>query len=734
MVLKALKQLTSGPIPVILVFALLFASLSMMSGAVQNSATFGRLYSLLLVINILALLLLVALILRNVVNLIAQYRRRAAGSLLTVRLVVMFILLSMAPVSLVYYFAIQFLHRGIDSWFDLRVEHALEDALELGSKSLDGRMRELVRSMNLSAEEVARVPDSRLPLLIDDMRTRSEASEMTLVTLDNKVIYSSSNTPTEIVPALPGNHVFMQLAMGHDYAALEPLHEAGLHFRIAVATRTSKPTIKDRVLHALFPLDTRIGELADNVQSAFAQYKELVFLRQPLKYSFTLTLSLVLLLSLLAAVWAAFFSARRLAAPISDLAEGTRAVAAGDYDKRLPLPGRDDLGVLVRSFNEMTHRIALARDEASRSKIQVEEQRAYLETVLGNLSTGVLSFDADGQIQTANNAALQILDLDIAPDTPITLARLGEAYPQLAPFVDTVSAYLRSTTSDWHSEIVLFGSGGRRMLICRGSVLPASEQGSGHVIVFDDMTTLIQAQRNAAWGEVARRLAHEIKNPLTPIQLSAERLRHKYLHTLPAEDAEILDRSTHTIVQQVNTMKEMVRTFSDYARPPQIHPVPINLGHLINETLDLYRGVPNTRFILDVKATLPTLRADAGRLRQLLHNLIKNALESTEGRANEITISGHCVGKGQECNYIKVSVRDRGPGIPVELLDQLFEPYTTSKPRGTGLGLAIVKKIVEEHSGMIWAENLVDGGALIGFRLPVVARSEEGLEEYDESA
>jgi nitrogen fixation/metabolism regulation signal transduction histidine kinase len=723
MVLNTLKRLTSGPKPVLLLFLLLLSSLYVMSAATQNSEIFGRLYSLVLGINMLALLLLLALIGRNLVSLITRYRRREAGSRLTVRLVIMFVILAVAPISVLYYFSLQFLHRGIDSWFDLRVEHALEDALELGRTSLDSRLRELLRQTRLQIDALGQERDATASLMIHDMRERSEAVELTLLSLNGRVISSSSIDPSTVIPTLPNTAILQQLRRGLDYAALEPIRDRGLHMRIVMLVPNPDPLGEPRLLHALYAVPERLDSLATNVQAAFTQYKELAFLRQPLKYSFTLTLSLVLLLSLLTAVWAAFFSARRLVAPISDLAEGTRAVAAGDYDMRLPMPGRDELGFLVRSFNEMTRKIAHARDEAQTSQRQAEEQRAYLEAVLACLSSGVLTLDDEANLHTANSAAEQVLGIAFGQRPEMSLSALAERYPALQPLVDTVTAHLHKGQGAWQAEVVLFGPNGRQVLICRGSALKGPGETLGeHVIVFDDVTALIQAQRDAAWGEVARRLAHEIKNPLTPIQLSAERLRHKYLTSMPSEDAEVLDRSTHTIVQQVESMKEMVKAFSDYARPPRLQLEHIDLGELLNEVLDLYQGDARIAFRLSAKRDLPHIEADVGRLRQLLHNLVKNSLEAAEP-AQPITleIAIRCAEK-DTCRFIEMRFHDNGPGFPEAMLGQLFEPYVTTKPKGTGLGLAIVKKIVEEHGGILWAENAEQGGACITLRLPVQAR------------
>ncbi|WP_127478721.1 sensor histidine kinase [Sulfurivermis fontis] len=737
MLLDTLKRLTSGPRPVALLLVLLLASFYLLSGAIQNTALFGRLYSLLLAVNILALLLLIALIGRNLIHLLQQYRDHAPGSRLTLRLVVMFVLLALAPVSVVYYFSLQFLHRGIDSWFDLRVEKSLQDALELGRASLDGRLRELLRQTRLAAAELVPVPDSAAALKLNELRQHSEAAEMTLLTLRGRVIASASMDPTAIIPAMPSEAVLQQLRQGLDYARLEPLGTAGMHVRVAVTLPSLDPAAEARVLHALFPVAERLSLLADSVQETYSQYTELAFLRQPLKYSFTLTLSLILLLSLLTAVWAAFFSARRLVAPIRDLAEGTRAVAAGDYDKRLPLPGRDELGFLVRSFNEMTYKIAQSQQAARLSQRQAEEQRTYLEAVLGRLSSGVLTLDSDGVLHTANAAAGQILGVELHDALGRPLQDLPGRHPALDQFIEALLPHLVPAEPEWRAELVLFGPKGRQVLMCRGALLPGidgandSEQsGGGHVIVFDDITALIQAQRDAAWGEVARRLAHEIKNPLTPIQLSAERLRHKYLATMPGADAEVLDRATHTIVQQVEAMKEMVKAFSDYARPPQIRLEMVGMNRIVNEVVELYRTEQRPiGFDLQLDPRTPTIEADAGRLRQVLHNLIKNALEACGPAGAHIRITTRCA-QETGCRYVELSVCDDGPGIPEEMLANLFEPYVTSKPKGTGLGLAIVKKIVEEHGGMIWVENMPEGGACIMIRLPV-KKAEQRREAQD---
>lgn len=721
MSLTLLKRLSMGPLSATLLSALLLLSLYLMSGATDDSATFNRQYEILLITNIIGLTLLVIMIGANAYRLYLRYKRGAPGSRLTTRLLTLFIVIAVVPVSIVYYFSLEFLHRGIDSWFDVRIEQALDDSLELSRTSLDNRMRDLLRQMDSLAVELANVSDDTAALALDDMISRSGAREMTLFD-GSRIVASSSGSDSMVInPNRPDESILGYIRESKHYVGLDPIRDKGLHIRVVVRVPVASPGFGVRAIQALFPVAERQSELADSVQEAFAKYKELVFLRQPLKFSFTLTLSLVLLLSILSAVWAAFFSARRMVEPISDLAEGTRAVAAGDYSKRLPLPGNDELGFLVQSFNQMTRRIERARNDAQQSRQQAEEQRAYMEGVLAHLSSGVLTLDQQHTLRSNNQAAVQILGVELEQERGQSFAQLAERQPTISYFVEAITPHL-DDENEWREEIILFGRGGRRVVVCRGVRLPATALHEGDsLIVFEDVTTLVQAQRDAAWGEVARRLAHEIKNPLTPIQLSAERLRHKYLKTMDAESAEVLDRSTHTIVQQVEAMKAMVDAFSEYARAPQMKLAALDLNSLINEVLDLYRNEAMPLHIeVKLDASMPQVEADEGRLRQLLHNLIKNALEAMEAvAAPSLYVTTHCM-EESNCRFVEVRLRDTGPGLPADLQNELFEPYVSSKAKGTGLGLAIVKKIVEEHGGMVWAENSEQGGACIVIRLPVL--------------
>lgn len=706
-------------------FILLLVSLALMSDATHQSERFGRMYSWLLLINAMGLVVLTTLIGANLFWLVRQHRAGAAGARLTTRMVARFVLLAVLPVSVVYYFSLQFLHRGIDSWFDVRIEQALGDALELSRTTFDVRLRNSLRITNRLAGELTEVHAAVAPLSLYDLRIRSGATELTLFGANGRIIAVSSVEARNIVPNRPSENLLQQVRRGQSYVGLDPIGEGGLYVRAVVVVAPAGPRAELRILQALYDVPKRLSTLAANVQDAFIRYKELAYLRQPLKYSYTLTLSLVLVLSLLSAVWAAFFSARRLMAPIRELAEGTRAVADGNYDRRLPETGQDELGFLVQLFNDMTRRLSRSRDQARRSQQQVEGQRAYLEALLGSLSSGVMSLSENAEVRTVNDAARKILGVDLRGHRGERLGELITRYPFLSPLLARILALGSEGKKNWREQVTVFGISGRQVLMCHSAVLPGDGDSvaRGQVIVFDDITALIQGQRDAAWGEVARRLAHEIKNPLTPIQLSAERIRHKYLKKgMNEEDQQFLERATHTIVQQVEAIKEMVNVFSEYARAPDMKRVAIDLNALVVEVLDLYHaGSRKVKIQSQLDPREPHIEGDAGRLRQLLHNLIKNALEAMAERQDaQLRLTTRCVEKPGAW-HVELSIEDNGPGFVPEVFEHLFDPYVTTKPKGTGLGLAIVKKVVEEHGGVIWAENRPEGGARVRIRLLVLS-------------
>lgn len=717
-----MKRPRPGAWPLVALAALLLVSLVLLSDATQNSARFGQLYSLLLGVNVLGLLILVALIGVNLARLIHQVRTHQAGARLTVRMVTLFVVLAVTPVLVVYYFSLKFLLAGIDSWFNVRVDTAMEDSLQLSRTSLSVRMRELLKRTEMIATDLSSTSTGDLPVAIDDARRRSGATELTLMSAKGRIIVSSNIDPTAIIPHRPSDTTLQQVRQSGPYIGLDPISGLGLHVRVVVSVPIGLNASGPRVLQALYPITEHMSQLADKVQRAYAQYRELAYLRRPLKISFTLTLSLVLLLSLLTAVWAAFFSARRIVAPLKDLAEGTRAVASGDFETQLPETGKDEIGFLLESFNDMTRRLSRAREDTRQSQAALEEQRRYLQTVLSNLSAGVMTLDHRHCVVTTNRAAEELLGVELSHQLGRPLAEICEHHPHLAPIWNALTAHAQHPESGWREEIVLFGSTGRQVLKMSNTRLDTSEDTQpGQLLVFDDLTALIQAQKNAAWSEVARRLAHEIKNPLTPIQLSAERLRHKYLDALGERQAKVFDRLTRTIVQQVEAMQEMVNAFSEYARTPEMHPRRLNLNDLVADVAELYRGGHRGwRVVLSTDPELPALHLDPHRMRQVLHNLIKNALDT--GEQGVVEIATRSLGEAPH-RFVELRIRDHGSGFPAEIIERVFEPYVTTKPRGTGLGLAIVKKIVEEHGGVVWAENHAEGGASVAMRFPVAPQA-----------
>ena len=625
--------------------------------------------------------------------------------------------------------ALDFIQRGIDSWFDVRIEQALGDALELSRASLDVRMREALRVTTRVSGMMADTDAEKAALELDTLRRETESTEMTLFGAGNMIIASASDDTQGILPARPSEAMLMHVRQGNDYIGLEPSHDDRLGIRVLTQVRGYGLRNETWLLQAMFPVDPRLATLAGSVQEAFHQYRELIYLRHGLKQNFALALGLALLLSALTAVWLAFVAARRLTAPIRELALGTRAVAAGDYSLRLPVQRNDDLGLLVRSFNTMTARIAESTEETHRLKEDADAQRDYLETVLQHLSSGVLTLDEHAQVRHANAAAASMLGLPLEELQNSSLHGLCLSHSHLTPLCEALHAWLdHDGVVELGQEVRLFNESGRRILMLRGAPLAHDMQTGdegGLVLVMDDITAIIQGQRDAAWSEVARRLAHEIKNPLTPIQLSAERLRRKLGPVVSEEDGKVLERATHTIVQQVEAMKHMVNEFAEYARSPEFRLEKLELNALVQEVADLYRG-GTVRVRRDLVEQPLWVDGDMGRLRQLLHNLVKNAMEALQESGVDSSVGAAVTLRTrlrEDEDMVELCVDDNGPGFPPELVEHIFEPYVTTRPKGTGLGLAIVKKIVEEHAGRVHAFNPAEGGARVLILLPTAAVS-----------
>ena len=698
---------------IFLLFGLILISLQLMSSATQESSQLNAMYSWLLLVNALGSVVMLVLIGANIYSLGKQLKKREAGSLLTLRMISLFVLLSLAPAGLVFFFSMQFLHQGIDSWFNVEIDRAMDDALELSQVSLDQRMNSRLKQTQAIALALQDSASASTALVVERLREAAEAAEMNLFTKQGRLLASSSASPGDILPRLPDEHVWLSVRQHETYVALDPVRDDVLMIQVMVAVSG-----KDiQYLQVLYPVPQRIADLADSIEFAFLRYQEMNFLRDKLKLSFSLALSLVLLMSLLAGIWVAFIIIRNIIAPVKDLVKGTRAVAAGQYEQQLPVTTHDDLGFLVESFNVMTRRIAKARDAAHFASLEVENQRAYLETILANVIAGVISFDASFTIRTANQAAYRILHVPVVRFVGHRLADLYTDYLELKELLQAIQAQLEQAEDIWQKRLAFLGPNGRQELLCRGTPL-FSQEGvrMGAVIVFDDVTDLMQAQKNAAWGEVARRLAHEIKNPLTPIQLSAERLQLKLAEQLDEKAQDVLQRSTRTIVQQVEAMKRMVDDFSEYAKPSRRHLQLIQIADLLQEVLQLYVMPAQATFTTVVAENIPAVYVDQISMRQVLHNMIKNALEA---ECSQIEISIKPVQRN-ESQFVELAFCDDGPGIQEEFLPQIFEPYVTTKNKGTGLGLAIVKKIIEEHGGAIWVDTTRAVGAGFIIQLPAV--------------
>lgn len=702
--------------PALAAITLLIAALLLADDAAGGSDRLSAWYPWVLTASVLALVALVVAIAQRLLRLRRELKSRVAGARLTRRVLVMLILLAMPPVLLVYGFALSFLDSTIDTWFNVRMESAMDDALEIGRVYLDERLKTAQDSCTALAADIAASPDDGLQSKLDAFIDSHGALQVTVFGANQSIAATTSSDPQFVTPVFPDSTALLHVQSSGRFAAAEPIgSRLVLHIVLPLSGDAAGG---QRLLQALYPVPSSIQPLTNGVEQASFDFQRLKYLRGSLKLTFTIVLTFVLLLSALFAVLAAFGTARRLTAPIARLAAATRAVGAGRYDTPLPIRRDDELGFLLASFDQMQRELELASSRVRHSAEETENQRAYLKALLERLSAGVLGLDRSGVLRTANHAAETILDAPLSRYLGQHLSIVRQQYPLLAPLIDPILKHVREGVREWREEVVI-ERGERIVLTLRGAELaqmPGSE--SGVVVVIDDLTLLNRAQRDAAWAEVARRLAHEVKNPLTPIQLAAERLRRRFIGRLQPEETEVLDRATHTIISQVEALKAMVNSFGDYARPPQIDARPLSLHSLLGEVLDLYENDQRIQLTRRFVTADPVVRADAGRMRQLLHNLLKNSIEAIgDTRKPHIEVSTCDIVENAQ-KWIELTIADNGPGLPEGFDDRWYEPYTTSKAKGTGLGLAVAKKIAEEHGGSIRAENRSGGGAIFTLRLP----------------
>ena len=694
--------------------------LYLLSSASANTDLFSHNYYVLLVMTGVLALGLAGLLASQAWQLRTKLKHKVYGAKLTLRLVTIFSVIAIMPGFLVYAVSVQFLSKSIESWFDVRVEKALEGGLNLGRSSLENGLAELGKKGHLVAmilaEQDVRRHDNTLARLIEE----GGAQEAAVFGNKGQLLAfakGAGDKPTE----LPTAEMLSQAWANDGYSMIEVLPDDQLALRVLIPVKSAKWKQERRTLQFMQPVPKQIADDAETVQAVYRDYQELSLSRLGLKRLYGVTLTLSLLIVLLSVSSAAFYLSEQLSAPLAALAAGTQAVAQGNFSGKYPIHSRDELGALTGLFNQMNAYLSDAKRKGEQQQLQVENAKVYLESVLAHLSSGVLVVDEQHRLRSSNPSASQILGVSLQEVAGKTLTEIAAEHALLRSFIEAVKhGFGEDSPHEWQQQIDRMSKSGDQILLMRGTKLSTTEN-SGYVVVFDDITHLLQAERQAAWGEVARRLAHEIKNPLTPIQLSAERLQHKLLAKLDDQDAQLLQRATQTIVSQVAAMKNMVTEFANYARAPATRLMPLDMHQLLSEVMGLYEANSNPITLqLDAKQTW--LNGDATRLRQVIHNLLQNAHDALQQtKSPQIILATENTAEGA----LKLMVRDNGSGIPEQLLGRLFEPYMTTKQRGTGLGLAIVKKIVEEHGGKITVESRLSSGTCVSVILPLAVTEAE---------
>jgi nitrogen fixation/metabolism regulation signal transduction histidine kinase len=692
---------------------------------------YERHWGLLFGANLAVLVLLTATIMIAAVRLALRVRRGKFGSRLLLKLAGIFALVGLLPGALVYTVSYQFVTRSIEIWFDARVANALNAGLALGRATLDAQQADLATKAQFAADHLSDTPGVPMALALERAREQLAAQTVALVSPTGQVLLSVGGGANAIVPVRPSASLLRQARGGRAAGQIEGLDDEGtaggappaLVRALALVPRTDIAlTGEDRFLLAVRPLPPNLTAQALAVQAAYREYQQRALAREGLRRMYIGTLTLTLILAVFGAVLLAAALGHQLARPLLLLAQGVRQVAAGDLTAKPVFASRDELGGLTRSFADMTQQLAEARAQAHASVTQLQRARAHLQTILDNMTAGVIVFDEQRRIDTVNPGATRILKAPLEAwrgrrleDVP-GLEEFGQALwqrfellaesPEAGERGQWQDAFERRdpATADRPEQPDV------QTLLVRGATLPLEAQ----LVVFDDISEVVSAQRSAAWAEVARRLAHEIKNPLTPIQLSAERLQHRLESKLEGNDQSLLVRSVATIVTQVQAMKQLVNEFRDYARLPSARLAPLDLNALVSEVLALYgHAVEQGRLVVQCAPGLPLIQGDATQLRQVVHNLLQNALDAVadkaEGRVQLITDVQ--LGELGEPRGVRLRILDNGPGFADKVLKRAFEPYVTTKTKGTGLGLAVVKKIADEHGARVRLANRSGGEA-----------------------
>jgi nitrogen fixation/metabolism regulation signal transduction histidine kinase len=699
----------------------------LLSLATNSRGLYERHYVWLFWVNVVVAGLLLLVIGIAGVRLLLRVRRGKFGSRLLLRLAAVFAMVGVVPGVLIYTVSYQFVSRSIETWFDVKVEGALDAGLSLGRATLDAQVNDLATKTRLAAERLSDTANPVPPLALERLREQLSAQEVTLLGANGQVLLTVGRITTAFSPDRPNAMQLRQVRSARVVSQLEGLDEDSISASSAARVRAMAymPSnsfsleSQDRFLMVTQMLPTAMVTNALSVQAAYREYQQRALARDGLRRMYIGTLTLTLVLAVFGALLLAVTLGNQLARPLLVLAEGVRQVARGDLTRKQVFASRDELSGLTRSFADMTEQLSEARSLVQRSLAQLEAARTNLQTILDNLTAGVIVFDRDGHIDTVNPGATRILRLPVSAYR----GRLLSEVPGLQDFAAAVAQRFElhrgspeaGERDHWQDafDLQTTAANGREndkiTLLVRGASMPHA----GQLMVFDDITEVVSAQRAEAWSEVARRLAHEIKNPLTPIQLSAERLQHKLESKLEGLDQAMLVRSVGTIVNQVQAMKTLVNEFRDYARLPAARPRALDLNALVSEVLTLYATAQESgRLTAELTPELPTILGDTTQLRQVIHNLVQNALDAVAERPEgwvrlrtEIARTDH-----GEIRAVRLQVIDNGPGFTEKVLKRAFEPYVTTKTKGTGLGLAVVKKIADEHGARIRLANLTEGG------------------------
>jgi nitrogen fixation/metabolism regulation signal transduction histidine kinase len=710
----------------------------LLTQATGNRELYERNYGRLFALNMVIAGLLLLVIGWVVVRLVSRLRRGKFGSRLLLKLAAIFALVGFIPGLLIYVVSYQFVSRSIESWFDVKVEGALDAGLSLGRSTLDALANDLANKTRAAANQLADTQDTSAGLALDRMREQLSANDVILWGANGQLLASAGQSRFLLNPERPSPQQIRTVRAQRSTAVVEGLDEPSLtavsQGRIKALAVVPGPGLgllaEPRVLQVTQSLSPTLVANAIAVQEAYREYQERALARQGLRRMYIGTLTLSLFLSVFGAIFLAVLLGNQLARPLLLLAAGVREVAAGDLSPKPVLQGKDELGGLTRSFADMTQQLADARAAVEQSMGQVNAARSNLQAILDNLTAGVIVLDEQGRIQSSNPGATRILRVPLAAHEGQPLASVEgvEAFGAAvqSQFDDYMTERLQHGLDHWQQSFELNASlpglpapNNALTLVARGAEMPSEVPGQiARLLVFDDISEVVSAQRVQAWGEVARRLAHEIKNPLTPIQLSAERLAHKLGNRLAEPDQAVLRKSVQTIVDQVDAMKRLVNEFRDYARLPAAELKPVNLNALVTDVLNLYARDGETAHgsHVPVRAELdphcPTIRGDAQQLRQVVHNLVQNAQDATEGSARrEVVIRTQW---NESNRRVRLVVQDTGTGFPEHILKRAFEPYVTTKDKGTGLGLAVVKKIADEHGARIDVKNRLDDGVVAG--------------------